>query len=368
MKLKLVKKVELNFWIAGAADQMEECLNAVPNKVTDHMQEVLSCEFTAEEVQVALFQMGPTKAPGPDEILQTYERASGQSINLEKSSALFSSNTTDIQKQQLLQILGVKERTELIHLSFHPDDAEEICRIQLSRRQVADSIIWSCNKNGNFSIKSAYKVARKIQGEVRAESSASTAGKKVWHSLWSLKILNKVKVFGWRACTEILPTRANLVRRRVIPDDKCPICLRELETTIHAIWECAAVQDIWAGSCRKLQKRSLIPTDMMQLMDYLMDRLTREELELFWIQAWLAWNQRNRVLFGGTLMDLRILNRRAIFAELDRTGVGAIIRNEHGQVMAAMTASGPKVSSSEEAELLHVEDQWNLLWMLGSPS
>ena len=43
------------------------------------------------------------------EILQTYERASSQSINLEKSSAFFSSNTTDIQKQQMLQILGVKE-------------------------------------------------------------------------------------------------------------------------------------------------------------------------------------------------------------------------------------------------------------------
>ncbi|KAK9997946.1 hypothetical protein SO802_017549 [Lithocarpus litseifolius] len=45
-------------------------------------------------------------------------------------------------------------------------------------------------------------------------------------------------------------------------------------------------------------------------------------------------------------------NVGTIFVELDRTGVGAIIRNEHGQVMAAMTASGPKVSSSEEAELL----------------
>ncbi|XP_075654856.1 uncharacterized protein LOC142625029 [Castanea sativa] len=42
----------------------------------------------------------------------------------------------------------------------------------------------------------------------------------------------------------------------------------------------------------------------------------------------------------------------AIFSDLDRTGVGAIIRDEHGQVMAAMTASGPKVSSSMEAELL----------------
>ena len=41
-------------------------------------------------------------------ILQTYERASGQSINLEKSSAYLSSNTSDSQKQLILEILGVK--------------------------------------------------------------------------------------------------------------------------------------------------------------------------------------------------------------------------------------------------------------------
>ena len=153
-------------------------------------------------------------------------------------------------------------------------------------------------------------MARRIQGEDRAESSASSAGKKIWQALWNLKIPNKIKVFGWRACTDILPTRANLVWRRVIFDDKCPICLREFETTIHAIWECAAVQDIWTGSCRKLQKRSLVSTDMMQLMEYFIDMLTRKELELFWIQAWLTWNQRNHVVFGRNLMDPRNLNKR----------------------------------------------------------
>ena len=129
-------------------------------------------------------------------------------------------------------------------------------------------------------------------------------------------------------------------------------------------------------------------------MEDLIDRLTKEELELFWVQAWLAWNQRNRVVFGGNLMDSRTLNNRAveyltkyrqaqvhltvirtdqqcnetwkpppttayklnfdaaIFADLDRNGVGAIIRNEQGQVMAAMIAAGPKVKSSDEAGLL----------------
>ena len=45
---------------------MEECLNVVESRVTDDMREFLSTQYTAEEVQVALFQMGPTKAPGPD--------------------------------------------------------------------------------------------------------------------------------------------------------------------------------------------------------------------------------------------------------------------------------------------------------------
>ena len=45
---------------------MEECLNAILNRVTEDMMVVLSSEFTAEKVKVASFQMGPTKAPGPD--------------------------------------------------------------------------------------------------------------------------------------------------------------------------------------------------------------------------------------------------------------------------------------------------------------
>ena len=41
----------------------------------------------------------------------------------------------------------------------------------------------SYNKNENFSVKSACKVARRIQGEDRAESLASSAGKKIWQAL-----------------------------------------------------------------------------------------------------------------------------------------------------------------------------------------
>ena len=46
--------------------RLEECLNAVQQKVTTDMRDILSRDYSVEEVQVALFQMGPTKAPGPD--------------------------------------------------------------------------------------------------------------------------------------------------------------------------------------------------------------------------------------------------------------------------------------------------------------
>ena len=42
----------------------------------------------------------------------------------------------------------------------------------------------------------------------------------------------------------------------------------------------------------------------------------------------------------------------AVFSCLNSSGFGAVIRNDKGEVMAAMAAKGPAVLCSEEAELL----------------
>ncbi|XP_075641907.1 uncharacterized protein LOC142613431 [Castanea sativa] len=42
----------------------------------------------------------------------------------------------------------------------------------------------------------------------------------------------------------------------------------------------------------------------------------------------------------------------AIYTDMGRSGVGAIIRNENGEVMAALSAMGPFVQDSEEAEIV----------------
>ncbi|KAL4629020.1 hypothetical protein ACB092_05G279000 [Castanea dentata] len=195
-----------------------------------------------------------------------------------------------------------------------------------------------------------YHVARQVlKHEGWAESSKGSDMQKVWQALWKLRVPNKIKIFGWRVFHGILPTgRA------------CPICTRFLETEIHVLLECLAAQDVWVGSRIKLQKCHLGQHDMVQLFQYLLDRLDIEEVELFLVQAWVVWNQRNNVLHGGKLKEtfcrpdgsvwrppsqsLFTLNfDAAIFKEHNSFGFGAVIWNKQGEVMAAMAAKGPLV-------------------------
>jgi ribosomal protein L37AE/L43A len=44
----------------------------------------------------------------------------------------------------------------------------------------------------------------------------------------------------WRACHNLLPTKDNLLRRKIVKEPHCPICGRVTETMYHAMWECPA--------------------------------------------------------------------------------------------------------------------------------
>ena len=124
-----------------------------------------------------------------------------------------------------------------------------------------------------------------------------------------------------------------------------------------------------------------------------MNRLDAAGMELFIVQAWTMWNQRNTMVHGGQMKDPCWLNRRAadyleeyrkaqeqlvgssttpseqhwkpppqnmfklnfdaaVFTEQQSSGIGAIIRNAKGEVMAGMSAKGPYVRNGEEAEAL----------------
>ena len=48
--------------------------------------------------------------------------------------------------------------------------------------------------------------------------------KLLWRKIWYLGMPNKVKHLVWWACKDSIPTKANLVRRKILYDDLCEAC------------------------------------------------------------------------------------------------------------------------------------------------
>ena len=83
---------------------------------------------------------------------------------------------------------------DVIMSSFHREDAEAICNIHLSHRQVSDSVVWLHNRKGVYSVRSGYYIARRVmRKDDWAESSRGSGGLQIWKKLWKLGCLIKLR-------------------------------------------------------------------------------------------------------------------------------------------------------------------------------
>ena len=87
-----------------------------------------------------------------------------------------------------------RDRLERIFLPF---EVETILNIPINYHAQEDQFIWVGNKNGTFTVKSAYYVARKIlEGNSRGESSIGDMRAPLWKKMWHLNIPAKVRIFA----------------------------------------------------------------------------------------------------------------------------------------------------------------------------
>lgn len=100
-----------------------------------------------------------------------------------------------------------------------------------------DKIVLAENKNGRFSVRSAYKVVQEdsLDGEM-VVCPSSSALRKVWRCLWGMNMSNKIKQFVWKACTNILATKENLRRRNITDNGVCEYCGTHTETVSNLFW------------------------------------------------------------------------------------------------------------------------------------
>lgn len=109
--------------------------------------------------------------------------------------------------------------------SFNPDLAYKILQTPIRWTSSEDELWWPKTVSSEFSVKSSYHLIQQEDSPPElGPSSSSSTPQVVWNWIWNGKLPQKIKFFVWNACNNILPVRANLVKKKISSTGLCPIC------------------------------------------------------------------------------------------------------------------------------------------------
>ncbi|CAL5334718.1 unnamed protein product [Camellia sinensis] len=112
-----------------------------------------------------------------------------------------------------------------------------------------DTQIWHYEKSGDYTVKSGYHIAGKLENNPKAQlpSTSFQIPRDFWQFVWSLKVPPKICHFWWQVCKNALATKENLFRRKCSPLNMCPICMIEVESMEHLLFGYGWVRAVWFG-------------------------------------------------------------------------------------------------------------------------
>jgi ribonuclease HI len=166
------------------------------------------------------------------------------------------------------------------------------------------SIFWPHVPSGEFTVKSGYHVLKSLNVVRSPDPSTSVSiDDIIWKELWGLNIPQKVKLFLWKACHNLLPVKDNLFKKRLSICNICPICNLESETVEHALLICPWTRPVWFG-----MQTQIVPTKenissfhhwFAQAVRFFGDLSSINSFGLvsFCLTLWSIWKGRNSVVF-----------------------------------------------------------------------
>ena len=179
-----------------------------------------------------------------------------------------------------------------MHGLLSPEEATLVISIPLSRTPMEDKIIWPFTLSGNYSVKSGSKFLAKLT-LMLAPTGNSQQQNEVWKLVWGLNVPNKVWNFMWRVCKKAIPTKHNLMRRKILMEDRCYQCGVKAETTTHALWDCTTLDEIWEAVPSFEDQRQLDATNIRDLNNLVHEK--RNNLDLMAMVMWMIWHRRNQL-------------------------------------------------------------------------
>ncbi|XP_030957688.1 uncharacterized protein LOC115979768 [Quercus lobata] len=188
-------------------------------------------------------------------------------------------------------------KTEVFCALFLPFEADMILKIPLSYNLPEDKLIWMGNKKGDFIVKSAYFVAIKLLNtRDKGECSSGDPNARIWRKIWSLKLPKKNKIFSWCACVNGLPVLTNVAAKGIQTSCICPICDEEPESLIHALISCDSSLWVWSLWQDCPIELLLNAEDFNDLVLQICSSPTALHLEFFFAISWSVWYNRNKLI------------------------------------------------------------------------
>ncbi|KAH9679641.1 putative reverse transcriptase/RNA-dependent DNA polymerase [Citrus sinensis] len=200
-------------------------------------------------------------------------------------------------------------KKEMIYQHFMKEDAAMIVRIQLPKTPKPDQYLWHYDKYGQYSVKSGYQIALKLKCPNSPCSSDSSLSQ--WNVIWAAELPEKIKIFMWRAVKNLLPTASNLWRRKIVGSPICRRCGVKNEDVIHALLDCKVAKKVWrnAGCAEEIEK--LVQQDLMAVLVEIQRKKGKKELELIVVLCWTIWYSRNLFIFENKREDSQLSIARA---------------------------------------------------------
>ncbi|KAL0355533.1 UNVERIFIED_CONTAM: putative mitochondrial protein [Sesamum radiatum] len=183
---------------------------------------------------------------------------------------------------------------ELVEAEFFSPDAECILGIKLRGNGLQDKLIWHYEKNGCFSVGSAYKV---VQEQSKMEEGSQPA--RSWRYIWQSKAPPKVLMFAWRCAKDALPTSVKLCKRGIYVSDGCYGCSEIQEDLRHAMLLCPFARLVWASSGLQWSIINCWSSSSEEWFHAVFNKINGAEFDYFLSLCWAIWGARNRRIFEG---------------------------------------------------------------------
>uniref|UniRef100_A0A2N9EQ08 Reverse transcriptase domain-containing protein n=1 Tax=Fagus sylvatica TaxID=28930 RepID=A0A2N9EQ08_FAGSY len=171
---------------------------------------------------------------------------------------------------------------------------DAIAKIPLSDRAPPDRLIWHATRDGNYTVRSGYHMLLQNSRNSNPDCSRQGEHDPLWKTIRASRVPAKVKTFLWKACHESLPTKAGLFRRRVIPHPYCDHCHGAIEDTLHALWSCPVLAQVWQSSSEFAALLKNSHHSYNGLVRQVMSLASHLLIETFAMTCWLLWNTRNK--------------------------------------------------------------------------